>query len=220
MTVARALPEDRHPALPGFAALARELGLWILIGSLAIRGSGDKISNRSYLIAADGTVRARYDKIHLFDVSLRSGEAYRESATVEAGARAVVADLPWGRLGMTVCYDVRFAYLYRQLAHAGASMLAVPAAFTYQTGAAHWEVLIRARAIETGAFVLAPAQCGTRAWGRKTYGHTLIVDPWGTVLADGGSEPGYVTADLDLDAVDRARAMIPALAHDRSVQVP
>jgi predicted amidohydrolase len=215
LTVARAYVEESHPALAAFRALAGELDLWILVGSLAIRITPERINNRSYLIGADGGIRARYDKVHLFDVQLRSGEVYRESATVEAGRRAVIADTPWAKLGMSVCYDIRFAYLYRQLAQAGAALIAIPAAFTHPTGAAHWHVLVRARAIETGAYVLAPAQCGIRPWGRRTYGHSLIVDPWGTVLADAGEEPGYIVSDLDLDQVERARAMVPALHHDR-----
>ncbi len=212
----RACAEDTHPALAAFREFARECGCWCLLGSLAVRGVADgMIRNRSLLLDPSGHVRGRYDKIHLFDVRLRSGENYRESATVEPGEAAVIADTPWGRLGLSVCYDLRFAYLYRQLAHAGARFLSIPAAFTRQTGAAHWHTLVRARAIETGCYVFAPAQCGVRPWGRATYGHSLVVDPWGEVLADGGEAPGYVIADVEPDRVEEARAMIPALEHDR-----
>ncbi|MGE0387330.1 MAG: carbon-nitrogen hydrolase family protein [Gammaproteobacteria bacterium] len=217
---ATAVEEDAHPALAAFRALAAELGVWILMGSIAVRLASGKVNNRSCLLAPDGQVVARYDKIHLFDVRLRGAESYRESATVAAGGRAVLAPTPWGALGMTVCYDVRFAYLYRTLARAGAAFLAIPAAFTHQTGLAHWHVLVRARAIETGCYVFAPGQCGTRPWGRRTFGHSLIVDPWGEVLADGGTEPGFILADVDPARVTQARSMIPALEHDRTVAAP
>ncbi len=213
--LACAQPEDGHPALGAFSALARELQAWFLLGSLAIRAPSGKLYNRSVLLDAGGRVIARYDKIHLFDVELRSGESYRESATVEPGTGAVLGATPWGPIGLSVCYDVRFAQLYRRLAHAGARMLAIPAAFTRTTGTAHWHVLVRARAIESACYVFAPAQCGVRPWGRATYGHSLIVDPWGTVLADGGEEPGFIVADVDPRRIDEARAMIPALEHDR-----
>jgi predicted amidohydrolase len=219
-TLANAAPEERHPALPRFAALARELGLWLLVGSLTVALGGDKAANRSLLIAPDGRIVARYDKIHMFDVQIPDGQSYRESATFTPGARAVVADLPWGRLGMTVCYDVRFAQLYRCLAQAGAVFLSVPAAFTQFTGEAHWHLLLRARAIETGCFVFAPAQCGTHPGERKTYGHSLIVAPWGEVLADGGEAPGIALAEIDVAKVAEARAMVPALTHDRWFAAP
>lgn len=216
----RAFAEADHPALAAFRALARERDAWCLLGSLAVRGAAPgMIRNRSLLLDPEGGIRGRYDKIHLFDVRLRSGENYRESATVEPGEAAVTADTPWGRVGLTVCYDLRFAYLYRQLAHAGARFLTIPAAFTRQTGAAHWHTLVRARAIETGCYVFAPAQCGVRPWGRATYGHSLVVDPWGEVLADGGEAPGFVLADVDPARVDEARAMIPALEHDRACEL-
>ncbi len=163
---------------------------------------------------------ARYDKIHMFDVDLPNGETYRESNGVRPGEQAVVAATPWGGLGLTICYDVRFAYLHRALAHAGAAMLTVPAAFTVPTGQAHWHVLLRARAIETGCFVFAPAQTGEHAEGRLTYGHSLIVSPWGEVLADAGEKPGFITADIDLEQVHKARSMVPALRHDREFQRP
>ena len=218
--LARAFPEDTHPALPCFRDLARQTQAMLLVGSLAIQLGPQTLANRSFLIDGDGTILARYDKIHMFDVDLPGGESYRESATFRPGDRAVLAPTPWGPLGMTVCYDLRFAYLYRTLAQAGAAMLAVPAAFTRQTGRAHWHVLLRARAIETGCFVFAPAQTGTHDAGRQTFGHSLIIDPWGEVLADAGEEVGVITARLDLQRVEEARRAIPALRHDRSYEPP
>jgi len=218
--LAKALSEAEHPAIPHFAALAKELGVWLLMGSLTIKIGPSKVNNRSYLVDPSGRVAALYDKLHLFDVQLREGETYRESATVAPGDRAVVAELPWGVLGMTVCYDLRFAYLYRALAQAGAAFLAIPSAFTQTTGMAHWHTLVRARAIETGCYVFAPAQCGEHAGGRKTYGHALIVDPWGGVLADAGEQPGYILAEVDPARVAAARRMIPALEHDRAFSGP
>ncbi len=211
----RSFDEAHDPALPAFRALAEELGIWLLVGSLAIKVSAEKTANRSYLLDAKGRIAAHYDKVHLFDVNLPSGESYRESRTVEGGNRAVVAETPWGKLGLTICYDLRFAHLYRALAKAGAAILTVPSAFTETTGKAHWHVLLRARAIENGAFVIAPAQGGTHANGRKTYGHSLIINPWGEILAEGGTEPGIVMAEFDLGEVAAARAKIPALQHDR-----
>lgn len=212
--------EDNDPALAAYRALAAELGVWLLVGSLAIRlEDDDRLANRSYLLNGSGDIVAWYDKIHMFDVNLANGRTFKESETYRPGDRAVVADTPWGPLGMTVCYDVRFPYLYRRLAHAGARMLAVPSAFNRRTGDAHWHVLMRSRAIETGCYIIAPAQCGDHDDGRKTYGHSLIVAPWGEVLADGGTEPGIVTAELDFDAVDKARSMIPSLEHDRDVTI-
>lgn len=208
---------EDHPAIPHYGALAKELGIWLLIGSLSIKVADDKIANRSFLFSADGQIVATYDKIHLFDVDLPTGESHRESDNVQAGENAVVAETPFGKIGMSICYDVRFAYLYRKLAQMGASILTVPAAFTVPTGKAHWEVLLRARAIETGSFVLAPGQCGTHEGGRATYGHSLIIDPWGYILAEGGDVPGIIMADLDLSAAQKARNAIPALRHDRDV---
>ncbi|MGB8274818.1 MAG: carbon-nitrogen hydrolase family protein [Alphaproteobacteria bacterium] len=216
---AKAEPEAGHAALIAFQELARETGAWLLVGSLAVRVTDERIANRSFLLDGEGAVRARYDKIHMFDVDLANGESYRESATFRPGESAVLAETPWGRLGMSVCYDLRFPHLYRAMAKAGARMFAVPSAFTQVTGRAHWHVLLRARAIETGAYVFAPAQCGVHAEGRRTYGHSLIVDPWGTVLADGGEEPGIVSAEIELARPDEARAMIPALYHDRPFMV-
>ena len=216
----RSFPEDRDPALPQFRALAEELGIWLLIGSLAIKVNDAKTANRSFLIDPKGIVATRYSKIHLFDVSLPSGENYRESNTVAGGDEAVVAELPWGMLGLTICYDLRFPQLYRKLAQRGAFMLSVPSAFTETTGREHWHTLLRARAIENGAFVIAPAQGGTHANGRKTYGHSLIVAPWGDILAEGGTEPDVIVADVDSALSDDARMRIPNLQHDRPFRGP
>jgi predicted amidohydrolase len=218
--LATAHSEESHPAIPAFQALAAETGAWLLIGSLTIKLDAGTCANRSFLFAPDRQIAARYDKIHMFDGDLANGETYRESATFRPGRQAVTADLPWGRLGLSVCYDMRFAYLYRALAQAGAAFISVPAAFTRPTGRAHWHVLLRARAIETGAFVFAPAQTGEHAGGRLTYGHSLIVAPWGEVLADGGEDVGFITAMIDPAKVSEARAMIPALRHDRTFSPP
>jgi len=216
----KSCPEGDDPALPVFRALAQELGIWLMIGSLAIRVPGAKTANRSFLIDSRGGIVARYDKIHLFDVDLPSGEKYRESNTVEGGHQAVLAELPWCKVGMTVCYDLRFPHLYRVLAQKGAQLLTVPSAFTETTGTAHWHTLLCARAIENGAFVMAPAQGGTHANGRKTYGHSLIVGPWGEILSEGGTDPGVFMAEIDpAQAVD-ARARIPNLQHDRDFAGP
>jgi predicted amidohydrolase len=188
------------------------------IGSIAVR-SGDKIANRAYLIDPEGAITARYDKIHLFDVNLPNGESWRESATYTGGASAVLAETPWGLLGLTICYDVRFPALYRALAEAGASFLSAPACFTRQTGEAHWSVLHRARAIETGSFMISAAQGGIHDDGRETYGHSIIIDPWGRVLAEGGTEPGVVLAEIDPTQVGDARARIPALQHARPFRI-
>jgi deaminated glutathione amidase len=214
--LAHSYDEAHDPALPVFADLARELGIWLLIGSLAIKVSETKTANRSFLFAPDGKVTARYSKIHLFDVDLPSGETYRESNTVSGGDEAVVADTPWGKLGLSVCYDIRFANLYRALAKKGAFAFTAPSAFTETTGKAHWHVLLRARAIENGAFMIAPAQGGLHANGRRTYGHSLIVSPWGEILAEAGTEPGFVTADIDPESSQEARAKVPSLNHDRA----
>ncbi|HEX3665200.1 MAG TPA: carbon-nitrogen hydrolase family protein [Rhizomicrobium sp.] len=213
-------PEEHDPALPRFRALAEELDIWLLIGSLAIKVSETKTANRSFLIDSKGRIAARYDKIFLFDVDLPSGESYRESNTVAGGNSAVIADLPWGRLGLSICYDLRFPQLYRSLAQAGSSFLAVPSAFTETTGKAHWHVLLRARAIENGAFVIAPAQGGMHANGRQTYGHSLIVAPWGEIIAEGGTEPCVISADIDPAAVKIARERVPSLRHDRDFEGP
>ncbi len=210
-----AFPEGAHPVLPAFAAAAREHGVWIHLGSLGVTGPDGRILNRGYVLNSEGGIAARYDKIHLFDVKLGAGGDYRESATIAPGGAAVVAELPWTALGLSICYDLRFAALYRDLAQAGARVLSIPAAFTKQTGQAHWHVLNRARAIETGSFVIAPCQYGTLAGGGECYGHSLIVDPWGEVLADGGEDEGFVIAEIDPAKADSARERIPALRHDR-----
>ncbi|HEY1632362.1 MAG TPA: carbon-nitrogen hydrolase family protein [Rhizomicrobium sp.] len=216
----RSFPEERDPALPKFAALAEELGVWLLIGSLAIKVSDTKTANRSFLFDPKGRIAARYDKIHMFDVDLPSGETYRESNTVAGGDRAVMADLPWGKIGLTICYDLRFPQLYRAYAKDGAFLLTAPSAFTETTGKAHWHVLLRARAIENGAFVMAPAQGGTHANGRQTYGHSLIVAPWGEILAEGGTEPGVIVAEIDPATATSARQRVPNLRHDRPWKGP
>jgi len=218
--LAKSFTQDAHPGLPLFAGLAKELGVWLLIGSMPIRVEPERLANRSFLIDDQGRVITHYDKIHLFDVDLPNGEVYRESERIRSGAQAVLAPTPWGGLGMTVCYDLRFPQLYRDLAHAGASIISIPAAFTVPTGEAHWHVLLRARAIETGAFVLAPAQCGQHAGGRRTYGHSLIVAPWGEILAEAGDQPGIIGAIIDFSQVASARAMIPSLRHDRDYAGP
>ena len=216
----RAMPEETHTALATFRELAGETGAWILVGSLGIALPSGKVASRSYLLDPSGQVAAKYDKIHMFDVDLPNGETYRESANYEAGSAAVTAQTPWGDMGLTICYDVRFPHLYRALARAGASFLTVPSAFTRVTGEAHWHLLLRARAVETGCFVIAPAQTGAHPRGRETYGHSLIVSPWGEVLADGGVAPGNVYAEIDVALVDKARANIPSLSHDRTFATP
>ncbi len=212
--------EDHDPALAAFRDLARELRIWLHVGSLPIRfNDRERVANRGFLIAPEGAIAARYDKIHMFDVDLANGESWRESQTYQPGEVAISSDLPWGRLGMTICYDLRFSQLYRALAEAGADFLAVPAAFTQQTGEAHWHVLLRARAIETGSFVFAAAQAGKHDDGRETFGHSLIVDPWGRVLAEGGTEPGVITARIEPKLVAEARARIPVLQNGRRFAV-
>lgn len=217
---AKARPEEGHPVLAAFRELAAELGVWLLAGSLTVKLDEGALANRSYLLDASGAIAASYDKIHMFDVNLPSGESYRESSIFRPGARAELVETPWGLLGMTVCYDLRFPYLYRELARAGASFFTIPSAFTRVTGRAHWHVLLRARAIEHGAYVIAPAQCGEHFGGRETHGHSLIVGPWGEVLADGGEEPGFVIAEIDPARVAEARRMVPALDHDRAFEAP
>jgi deaminated glutathione amidase len=216
---ARIKPEADTAILADFARLARDLKIWLHVGSLAVQVGERKAANRAYIFAPDGSVAARYDKIHMFDVDLPSGESYRESKNYAPGATAVAVRLPWGVLGVTTCYDLRFPEHYKALAKAGAAMLAVPAAFTKVTGEAHWHVLLRARAIETGCFVLAAAQGGTHENGRATYGHSLIISPWGEVLAEAGEEPGMISAEIDLGEVAAARQRIPALDHVRDFEV-
>ncbi len=213
------VPEESDAGLATFRELARALGIYLHIGSLAIRVSPEKAANRSFLIDPKGEIVARYDKIHMFDVDLDKGESYRESRNFRAGDFGVLVDLPWGRLGLTICYDLRFPALYRALAEAGASFLATPAAFTQQTGEAHWHALARARAIENGCFVFAAAQGGKHENGRETFGHSLIVDPWGRILAEGGTEPGVVLAKIDPAEIASARGRIPSLQHGRRFEI-
>lgn len=219
-------PEATDPTLAALRDEAARAGRWLLIGSLGLKteDADGRFANRSFLIAPDGAIAARYDKIHMFDVNVSETEVYRESAGYRPGTQGVVAQTPFGAIGMTVCYDLRFAYLHRRLAQGGAQILTVPAAFNHITGAAHWHVLLRARAIETGCFVLAPAQTGfhpeTAGKGRNTYGHSLAVAPWGEVLADAGTEPGVTFAEIDLARVTEARARVPALTHDRAFDGP
>ena len=220
LALEKARPEAEHEGVAAFAALAAELELWLLIGSMTVGLDDEKAANRSFLFDPTGRIAVRYDKIHMFDVEIPDGQSYRESSTYQAGNAAVTAALPWGTLGLSVCYDLRFPQLYRSLAQAGADFLTVPAAFTRFTGQAHWHVLLRARAIETGCFVFAPAQCGEHAEGRRTYGHSLVVAPWGEVLADGGEAPGVVTAEVDPARIAEARRMVPSLGHDRGFETP
>jgi predicted amidohydrolase len=211
--------EDNDPSLAAFRTLSRKLGIFLHVGSLAIKLLPEKAANRSFLIDPQGKIVARYDKIHMFDVDLAGGESYRESRAYRPGEIAMTADLPWGRLGLTICYDLRFPALYRALAHAGCAFFSIPSAFTKQTGEAHWHVLNRARAIENGAFVLAAAQGGKHENGRETFGHSLIVDPWGRILSEARAEPGVVLARIDPAAVAAARAKIPSLDHGRRFEL-
>jgi predicted amidohydrolase len=211
--------EEDDRSLKAYRALASELKIYLHIGSLALRASPERAVNRSFLIGPDGIVIASYDKIHMFDIDLPDGESYRESANYQPGETAVIADLPWGRIGLTICYDLRFPALYRALAESGASFLAVPSAFTRKTGEAHWHTLLRARAIENGCFVVAAAQAGMHENKRETYGHSLIVAPWGEILAEGDSEPGVFMAQIDPAKVDTARRAVPSLQHGRRFSV-
>ena len=214
-----AVEEEADASLATLREVARKFGIYVHIGSLAIRISPDRAANRSFLVDPKGDILARYDKIHMFDVDLAGGESYRESRNYRPGELAVLADLPWGRLGLTVCYDLRFPALYRALAEAGATMLAIPSAFTKQTGEAHWHVLIRSRAIENGCFVFAAAQGGRHENGRDTFGHSLIIDPWGRIIAEGGTEPGVIVAEINPAEVANARARIPSLQHGRRFEI-
>lgn len=212
-------PEFGNTALAAFTEAARDLKVWLHIGSMAIKCDDGRIANRSYLIAPDGRIAARYDKIHMFDVDLGNGEVYRESESYAAGSKAVLAELPWGTLGLTICYDLRFPALHRALAKGGAKFLAVPAAFTRVTGEAHWHTLLKARAVEAQSFVFAAAQGGRHENGRETFGHSLIISPWGQVLAEGGVDPGVIAADIDLTIVDDVRRRLPSLTHDRTFEL-
>jgi len=211
------VPEDQDAALAAVRAAARRAGLWVHLGSLAVRGEAGKLANRGFVVDADGAIRARYDKLHLFDVDLPSGESWRESAAYAGGGEAAVVDAPVGGLGLSICYDLRFAALYAALSDAGATLLSVPAAFTQPTGVAHWHVLLRGRAIEAGAYVVAAAQTGTHEDGRRTYGHSLVVDPWGEVVLDMGEMPGLGFAEIDPARVADVRARVPVLRHRRPI---
>lgn len=218
---AKAKVEDEHEVLIAFRGLAAELGVWLHVGSISVKLTDDgRLANRSFLIGPDGAIVTSYTKIHMFDVQVGDGQRYRESEAYKPGEEGVLAETPWGTMGLTICYDIRFPYLYRALAQAGAKVLFAPAAFTKVTGEAHWHVLQRARAIENGCFVISAAQCGTHAGGRQTYGHSIIVAPWGEVLADGGEEPGVITAEIDMALVDEARGKVPSLTHDRAFAGP
>lgn len=206
-----AAPEDTNRAFAAFRDLAAELGIWLHLGSLAVRHEPDRLANRSFVIAPSGEVVARYDKLHMFDVQLADGEVYAESKNYAPGTKAVIADTPWGGLGLSICFDLRFPYLFRALAQGGARMIAIPAAFTRSTGEAHWHVLLRARAIETQCFVFAAAQTGKHEHGRRTYGHSLIVSPWGEILAEADTDPGIVSAVIDMAQVDEVRQRVPSL---------
>jgi len=219
-------PEADDPTLAALKARAKSHGIWLLIGSLALKTDDPdgRFVNRSFLITPEGKVAARYDKIHMFDVAVSETETYRESAGYRPGDRAVMVDTPFARLGMTICYDLRFPGLYRQLAEAGAQVITVPSAFSPVTGAAHWETLLRARAIEAGAYILAPAQtglhCASRGRSRETYGHSMVIDPWGRVLAEGGTKCGIISVDLDLAEVATSRQSIPAMTQMMKVDGP
>ena len=224
----KARREADDPFLTGMRSVARETGAWLLIGSLVIDPTGEpdatagetRLANRSFLVDPGGRIVARYDKIHMFDIDLPGGESYRESNAYRPGGATIVVDTPWGRLGMSVCYDVRFPHLYRALAQAGADFLVVPSVFTVPTGNAHWHLLLRARAIENGCFVLAPAQWGEHTGGRRSFGHSLIVDPWGEVLADAGDGVGLTSARIEVARVGEVRRMVPSLQHDRRFTRP
>ena len=219
-------PESSDPTLQALRDQAASAGIWLLIGSIGVLtdDADGRFANRSFLINPTGEITARYDKIHMFDVNVSETEVYRESSGYRPGTKAIVAETPFAEIGMTVCYDVRFPHLYRALAQAGAQIITVPAAFNHITGAAHWETLLRARAIETGCFILAPAQTGfhpeSTGKGRRTHGHSLAIAPWGEVLADAGTEPGVTLVDLDLNDVSKARARVPSLSHDREFTGP
>lgn len=215
-----ALPADGGSVLSGLRELAAQLKIWLLLGSLTLKTDEERIVNRSYLISADGAVAATYDKIHMFDVTLPDGKVIRESSAYRPGEQAVIATTPWGKLGMTICYDLRFPHLYRALAQQGAEFLSVPSSFQRQTGKVHWHTLLKSRAIENAAYVFAPAMCGDHPGSRQTYGHALIVDPWGGVLADAGEVPGIIYADIDPARVAKIRGMMPSLQHDRPYALP
>lgn len=214
-----ALPADGGSALIELCALAKALRIWLLIGSLTLKTEEERIVNRSFLVNDSGVVVSTYDKIHMFDVTLPDGKVIRESSAYRPGGKAVIAQTPWGKLGMTVCYDLRFPGLFRTLAQAGAQIITVPSSFQRQTGKAHWHVLLQARAIENACFIVAPAMCGEHAGSRQTFGHSLVVNPWGEVVADGGDGPGIAYAEIDMQRVAKVRGMIPSLTHDRAFEL-
>jgi deaminated glutathione amidase len=214
-----ALREEDDPALARFCQVAKEEGVWLLVGSLALATDRGKLANRSFLISASGTIVSRYDKIHMFDATLPGGRTIRESSSYEPGTKAVVVDTPWAKLGMSICYDVRFPALYRALAHSGAQIIVVPAAFTKATGELHWKTLLQARAIENSAYVVAAATCGIHPGGHETFGHAMIVDPNGRVIAEAGDEPEVICATVDISKVESVRGRMPSLEHDRAFDV-
>ncbi len=216
---ANAQDEETHPSLPRLQKLACEQGVWLLVGSLAIKGPEDRMVNRSYLLSSSGAVVSTYDKIHMFDATLKNGRTIRESSAYAPGDRAVVTETPWAKIGMSVCYDVRFPPLYRALAQAGAELIAIPAAFTRQTGLLHWKALLQARAIENGAFVIAPATCGDHPGGHQTFGHAMIIDPNGQILAEAGDTPQVICATIDPAQVADTRSRVPSLTHDRPFEL-
>jgi deaminated glutathione amidase len=213
--ISTAYDEGSHPFIPAFKKLAKELKVTILLGSIAVKIEQGKLNNRSYLFSPQGDILASYNKIHLFDVDLPTGEKRRESQMITAGDAAILSDSGFAKIGMTICYDVRFPHLFRTLAQAGANIITIPSAFTVPTGEMHWEVLLRARAIENGAYVIAPAQCGTHDGGRQTYGHSMVIDPWGKIICEAGIEPTIIYAEIDLTEVIKCRQAIPSLSHDR-----
>jgi len=208
--------EGEHPLLQGLRDFAGERGVWVMVGSIAVQGAGGKVINRGYVLDNTGAIVSRYDKIHMFDIQLSETEVYRESATISPGDRAALIETPFGNVGHTICYDLRFPQLYRVLAQAGADILPAPAAFTKKTGEAHWHILNQARAVENGAFMISPCAIGPVPGGGEAYGHSLIIAPWGEILADGGDQPGVVMADVDLAQVAAARGRIPSITHDRA----
>lgn len=216
--LSKAKSESEDEGVRRFAALAGELGIWLHIGSLIIKVGAEKLANRAFLFSPEGEIAARYDKLHLFDVDLPGGESYRESRLYQAGEKAVVAETSFAKLGMSICYDLRFPYLYRDMADSGANILLIPAAFTQKTGEAHWHTLMKARAIETGCYVVAAAQTGVHATGRGTYGHSLVINPWGEVLVDAGTEIGVTLVDIDLAKVEETRLIMPSLKHTRTYE--
>ena len=214
-----AFAENEHPFLAAFQGFSRKHGVWIMIGSIAITGPAGKIINRGFVLNAEGEIVSHYDKLHMFDIQISDTEVYRESARVEPGKNSCLVGTGFTKIGHTICYDVRFPHLYRDLAKAGAEILCVPAAFTKKTGEAHWHVLNRARAIENGTYVISPCAVGPVDGGGETYGHSLVIDPWGEVLCDGGDCSGVVMVEIDLDKVEEARGKIPSLTHDRSYNI-